>query len=370
MTGVGQPSHPPRPAPRLRDRAALALRRHLLALADAAVPPQLALFERGLGVATTQLLRAAARMRIADRLAAGPLGAAELARACGADEDALFRALRALAALGTFRLRADGRFQNNRLSRALRSDAPGTARDLVDYLGSRAHVEAWAGLDGTLGDGRSAFERVHGMSVWRWLEGHAEDERTFAAAMVHLTEFDGPAIAAGYPFGELGRVCDVAGGRGTLLAEVLRRHPGVRGVLLDAPHVVAGARAFLAERGVADRVELVGGSFFERVPEGCDGYLLKDVLHDWGDGACLSILAACRRAARPGARVLVAEMMVERLDATSPAALADVQMMVVCDQGRQRSAAEHAALLARAGFEPGRVVALRGLLGLVEGVAA
>ncbi len=369
MTKVGQTSHPLRSLPRLRDLAALALRRHLLALADAVVPPQLAIFERGLGLAATQLLGAAARLRIADQLEEGPRTAAELARACGADEGALFRALRALAALGVFRLRADGRFESNRLSRAMRSGAPGTMRDFLEYLGSRAHVEAWADLDGTLADGGSAFERVHGMSVWGWLERHPEDERTFAATMVHLTELDGPIIAAGYPFGELHRVCDVAGGRGTLLAEVLRRHPRVRGVLLDAPHVVARAPAFLAERGVADRVECVAGSFFERVPEGCDGYMLKDVLHDWSDAACLEILSTCRRAARPGARVLVAEMLLERLDATSPGALADVQMMVVCE-GRQRSAREHRALLARAGFSPGRLVALRGPLGIVEGVAA
>jgi hypothetical protein len=188
--------------------------------------------------------------------------------------------------------------------------------------------------------------------------------------MVHLTELDAPAIAAGYPFGQLSRLCDVAGGRGTLLAEVLRRHRTLRGVLLDAPHVVAQAPAFLAERGVGDRVECVAGSFFDEVPEGCDGYVLKDVLHDWSDGACLDILAACRRAARPGARLLVAEMLVAPLDATSPGALADVQMMVVCEEGRQRSAAEHRALMARTGFRPGRVVSVRGPLALVEGVAA
>src|SRR5919197_3805494 len=108
---------------------ALALRRGLLALADAAVPPQLVLFERGAGIAATELLPAAARLRVADHLAAGPRTALELARACGADEDALFRALRALAALGVFRLRADGRFENNRLSAAMRSDVEGTMRE-------------------------------------------------------------------------------------------------------------------------------------------------------------------------------------------------------------------------------------------------
>jgi O-methyltransferase domain len=367
---VARAAHPTSLArPRLRSRAALALRRRLLALADAVVPPHLVLFERGAGVAATQLLRAAARLRLADRLEAGPRTADELAAEAGVDPDALFRCLRALAALGVFALRRDGRFAANRLSRAMRSGDRGTMRDFLEYLGSRSHLDAWADLDRTLADGRSAFERVHGRSFWRWLAEHPDEERTFAATMVHLTELDAPAIAAVYPFGELGRVCDVAGGRGALLAEILRRHPRVRGVLLDAPHVVAGAPAFLADRGVASRVECVGGSFFDAVPAACDGYVLKDVLHDWSDATCLEILATCRRAARPGARILVTEMLVERLDATSPGALADVQMMVVCDEGRQRSAAEHQALLARAGFAPARVFPLDGPSAIVEGVA-
>ena len=354
----------------LAARAALALRRRLLALADAVVPPQLALFERGMGVAQTQLLRCAVRLGVAERLRGGPRSAADLARACGVSEDALFRALRALAALGVFELRADGRFANNRLSLALRAGARGSFADFVVYLGSRSNTLAWGDLERTLADGASAFERVHGESVWAWFRRHPEEERSFAAAMIHITELDAPAIAAGYPFGELRRVCDVAGGHGTLLAEVLRRHPALEGVLLDAPPVVAEAPAFLDRRGVGARVRCVGGDFFEEVPAGCDAYLLKDVLHDWDDEACLRILRACRRAARPGARVVVAELLLERLDASSPAAVSDVQMMVVCHGGRQRSAAEHRALLAAAGFRAGRVVALRAPLGLVEGIAA
>jgi hypothetical protein len=353
---------------RLANRAALALRRRLLALADAAVPPQLVLFEQGMGVARTQLLHVAARLDIADHLEAGPLTADALARETGADPDALFRALRALAAGGVFRLLRDGRFENNRASRALRAGAPGSMRSLLQYLGSGPNVNAWADAGRTIQTGKNAFERVHGMSVWDWFTRHPDEERTFADAMGSLAELDASAIATGYPFDGLGRICDVAGGRGVVLAEILRRHPQARGVLFDAPQVVAEAPALLARRGVAERVTCVGGSFFEAVPEGCDAYLLRDVLHDWDDASCLRILATCRRAAPSGARLVVAEVLAERDRAELPAALADVQMMVVCQEGRQRSAAEHQALLARAGFRPGRVVEL-GPVSLLEGIA-
>ena len=354
---------------RLAFRAALALRRRLLALADAAVPPQLVLFEQGMGLARTQLLHVAARLGIADHLEAGPLTADTLARETGADPDALFRALRALAAGGVFTLLPGGRFENNRASRALRADGPGSMRALLQYLGSAPNVAAWADAGRTVQSGKNAFERVHGMSVWDWFTRHPDEERTFADAMGSLAELDAPAIATGYPFGALDCICDVAGGRGAVLAEILRRHPQARGVLFDAPQVVAEAPALLARRGVAERVTCVGGSFFESVPEGCDAYLLRDVLHDWDDAACLRILAACRRAAPTGARLLVAEVLAERECAELHAALADVQMMVICQEGRQRSAAEHQTLLARAGFRPGRALQLAGTASLVEGIA-
>ncbi len=354
--------------PRLAVRAALALRRGLLALADAVAPPQLVLFEEAAGLARAELLHAVARLGVADLLGAGPRTARELAAAAGCHEDALFRALRALAAVGVFRLRRDGRFQNNRISEAIRSDAAASMREFLEYFGSRSNVAAWADVDRTVATGRSAFRRVHGESIWSWLSRHPHEERTFGAAMAHLTAIDARAIATGYPFGELGRVCDVGGGHGVLLAEILRRHRGLRGVLVDAPQVVAGARPFLTRQGVAERVECVAADVFQAVPPGCDAYLLKDVLHDWDDAAALRILASCRRAAAPGARLLVAEILVDRLSTASPGPLVDVQMMVVTEEGRQRSADEHRRLMDAAGFRPGRIVPLAGPTTVVEGL--
>ena len=215
---LGRASRAGRVPARLAIRAALALRRRLLSLADAAVPPQLVLFEQGMGLARTQLLQVAARLGLADLLDACPRTADALARETGADPDALFRALRALAAGGVFELRPDGLFQNNRASRALRASAPGSMRSLLEYLGSAAHVAAWADAGRTIESGKNAFERVHGMSVWDWFTQHRDEECTFADAMGKLAELDAPAIAAGYPFGNLTRICDVAGGQGALLA--------------------------------------------------------------------------------------------------------------------------------------------------------
>jgi hypothetical protein len=360
----------PASPPRALVRAALALRAALQRAADAVVPAQYAVFELGVGLARTQLLHVVARLRIADLLEEGPQDAAALAARCGASADALGRALRALASYGVFAQRGDGAFENNRLSEALRGGASGSMRDFAEYMGSGSNVRAWADVDRTIATGRNAFERVHGTTVWEWFARHPDEGRTFAEAMGRLTELDAAAIAAGYPWGRHARICDVGGSRGVLLAEILRRHPRPSGVLLDAPGVVALAPPLLAARGVAGRVEVRGGDLFEAVPEGCDAYLLKDVLHDWDDAACGRILAACRRAARPGARVLVVEILVEPGGPTMPPGpIVDVQMMTVTCEGRQRSRAELGRLLARSGFRLEEVVEPGSPFSVVAGVA-
>ncbi|HXO21678.1 MAG TPA: methyltransferase [Thermoanaerobaculia bacterium] len=358
----------PDPPPRLLARLALLLRRMFLSLADTVVPPQLALFDHISGAGFTQVIHAAARLRIPDLLAERPMTAAELAARAGVDADALHRTLRGLAASGVFSLDAAGRFRNNRLSASLCSGRPGSLRDYAVYFGSASNVLAWADFDRTLETGGEAFARVHGMSVWDWFDAHPDERETFAGAMGSLTELYAAGVAAFYPFAEVKRVCDVGGGRGTLLAEVLLRHPHLAGVLLDSEGVIATARSFLAEKGVADRVELVAGSFFAAVPPGCDAYLLKNVLHDWDDERCRTILGACRRAMRPGNRLLVVETVVEATTTRDLGPLSDLQMMVVCS-GRERGREELAHLYAETGFRLSRVISPPGPMSVVEGIA-
>lgn len=355
--------------PRWLVRAALGLRNLLRAAGDALVPPQLALHEHVAGLGHTHALRAYVRLGLPELLAAGPRTSSELAAATGANADALHRLLRALAATRLLRLDAQGRFRDTRTTRALRRDAHASFAPFAEYLGSLSNAVAWADFEATVRTGRNAFERRHGMSVWEWFEAHPDERATFAAAMAAITEVEGPVLVNLYPFGEVTRVCDVGGGRGTLLALMLERHAHLRGVLVDAPGVLAAAEPFLVARGVRDRVELVPGSFFDAVPPGADAYVLKNVLHDWDDARCGAILAHCRRAMAPGARLLVAEELVERDTVDRAGALTDLQMMTVCSEGRERGREELAALLAASGFERGRVFDHGFGPGWVEGVA-
>jgi 2-polyprenyl-3-methyl-5-hydroxy-6-metoxy-1,4-benzoquinol methylase len=336
--------------PRFVVRAVLALRRGLQRAADTLVPPALPLLERIGGLEVTASLSVVAELGIADRLAVKPQTAAELAAATGVNPDALARLLRTLVAQGCFRLGGDGRYRNNRLSNGLRSGQNGSLRDFARYFGSTSNLSAWTGLAPAVLDGKSAFERVHGVTTW---EAFARDPKLgamFAGAMSELTAFEAPFLASAYPFERHQSICDIGGGQGTLLAAILATHPTVHGCLVDGAAALEGAREHFRTSGLEGRVDLMAADFFGELPAGHDAYLMKDVLHDWDDPRAKRILENCQRAMKPGSRLLISELLLEAKEARFPGTFADLQMLVVCSEGRQRSLQEMVQLLDGAGF--------------------
>lgn len=354
--------------PRTAVRAVLAGRRALQAAADRLVPSEMAAFLLAMDFIYSRALGTFAELGLADELAKGPATAPELAAGKGLDADALHRVLRLLAVRGVVALSRDGRFALTRLGEVCREDHPRSVGPWLRYVMSDATQRAYAGLTDTVRTGEPSFPAVHGRSVWEHFAETPEEERTFAAAMRRLTEFDLPSVTGGYPWPDRGTVCDVAGGVGTLLAGILRAKPGLRGVLVDAPGVLAEADGYLRDRGVRDRVELSEGDMFSRVEARADLYTLKDVLHDWDDERCLKVLQTVRAAMPDGAKVVLVENLQEPNEPDRIATMVDVQMLTQCDGGRQRSVDELHALLREAGLRPGEVRRTGGPA-LVEGVA-
>jgi SAM-dependent methyltransferase len=167
------------------------------------------------------------------------------------------------------------------------------------------------------------------------------------------------------------RIVDLGGGHGSLLAAFLRAYPAARGVLLELPHAIEGARAYMAEQGLSHRCEFVAGDFFDSIPGAGDTYLLKAVLHDWDDERCATILRNCRRAIAPTGRlVLVERIMPARIGAYAShraIAWADLTMMVGLG-GRERTGKEFRRLLAAAGCKLGKVPATSLEFSVLEGI--
>jgi hypothetical protein len=88
----------------------------------------------------------AAKLSLADHLAAGPKSVPDLAAASQSDPATLFRLLRMLAGSGVFRERTDGKFENTPLSETLRKDARGSMRGFAVMMVDDYNVRAWTDL--------------------------------------------------------------------------------------------------------------------------------------------------------------------------------------------------------------------------------
>jgi SAM-dependent methyltransferase len=298
------------------------------------------------GYQVSHALSVAASLGLSDLLTDGPRTPAELADAAGVHEPTLRRLLRALATVGVYERQDDGRFALTELGATLRSDVPGSVAGWATLIGRPYYASAWTALGDSVRTGDNAFAHVHGTSVWDYRAVRPEEQAVFDRAMTSISAPVIDAVAGAYDFGRFGTVVDVGGGRGHQLSAILERHPSVRGVLFDQPGAVAG----VAPR---ERMSVVGGDFFAAVPEGCDAYLLKAVLHDWPDEESVAILRTCRRAIAPGGVVLLVEQLLDLAPDPVRTAFSDLNMLV-SPGGRERELAEYGSLLSAAGFSLGR----------------
>ena len=255
------------------------------------------------GYQLSQALYVAAKLGVADVLDTEPLPAEAIAETVGARPSQLRRVLRALVAAGVFRELEDGRFASNDAAATLRADAPSRMRDVVVNFGEEMY-RSFGELLHTVRTGETAFDRVYGAPLFEYYATHPETEASAAARMVARTLPVARELAASDLLRGARTLVDVGGGTGTLVAEVLRHRPELTGVLLERPGMLALARPYLADQGVADRCELVEGDFFASVPAGGDVYVLKSVLHDWDDERCVTILRTCRAAMDDAARLV------------------------------------------------------------------
>ena len=334
-----------------------------------ALPPHLQLIQMAGASWISAVVYSAAKLGIADHLAAGPKSAAELAGATQTHAPSLHRLMRTLAGLGILTENDAQRFALTPLGEALKTGAPGSARStLLAFLGP-AFWRSWEELPYSLQTGKTGFEKTWGIPVFEHLARHPEEASHFSEAMVGFHGSEPPAVAAAYDFSGIRTVVDVGGATGNMLAALLSRHANLRGVLFDRPHVVSDASALLEARGVAGRVTIEQGDFFERVPAGGDAYLLSHIIHDWNEDQCLTILGHCRNVMKPNGRLLIIETVLPTGDTPHQGKVQDMVMLVI-PGGQERTESEYSSLLKKAGFRLNKVVPTDAVVSVVEAVLA
>jgi hypothetical protein len=322
------------------------------------------------GLVVHQALCAAATLGVADLLNAGRRSAAALASALHVNEDALYRTLRCLSGLGVFQETSPRTFVNTALSECLRSDVSGSVRPVLIFRGSRYYFTPFTEFLYSLQTGIPARDKVFGQGALEYLRSSPSEERVFDEAMTAISLLWAPAIAEAYDFGHWQTLTDVGGGNGVLLAAILRAHPALRGVLADAPSVLERARRRECLTGeLAARTRFEACDFFQAIPPGFRACVMKNIIHDWDDAQARAILRNCRRAIPDDGVLLVIEYCLGDDNRPCLGKMVDLVMLTITG-GKERTDAEHAALLASAGFRLNRRIPVSAEIAILEAFPA
>ncbi len=332
------------------------------------IPPQERLMQALFAFMLTKAVSAAASLGVADALKGGRRYYTDLAADVGAHPKSLHRMMRTLSAAGIFAEPKPGEYDLTPVSDLLRSDHPGSMRDMATMITAESHWLPWGFFTETVRSGKSGPQHAFGTDVFTWFQ--REENRAqweiFNAAMTSFSSTVAAQVPDAYDFNRFRKIVDIGGGAGFLLRKILESAPEAKGVVFDLPGVGGGGDG----DAIMKRIERVSGDFFEAVPGGGDCYTLKHILHDWSDEHCRKILGNIAKAMSPGGRVLAIELVMPETPEPHPAKFMDVNMLAMTEGGCERTEREYAALLEASGLRLLGVHPTKGPLSLVEAAKA
>ena len=300
-----------------------------------------------------QLLYVAARLGISDILAKGPKSINEIAEITDSNPDAVYRILRALSGFGIYNEIPQKRFELTTRGQYLQKDFPSPVRVEAIMRMEEYNWKPWGDIFYSVKTGKSAFENVFGMNLFEYLSNNPKASKTFNEAMEAGTYKNAIAFVETYDFTPYNVIADIGGNKGDLLKQILSKHKSKRGVLFDLPSVIQKTDVSSFEPDIYERLEIIKGSFFEQIPENCDLYIFKRILHDWDDKHSIKILQNCHQSCPKGSKVLLLERVLDRQNSNfSDVAINDIHMLLQTIGGRERTQEEYFDLLSLANFEP------------------
>jgi hypothetical protein len=331
------------------------------------LPPKIVITQMIFGCVITKAIHVAAKFNIADLLAAhGPMNCSALADKSGADEESLYRLLRALASIGIFSKDQNGKFSLTPMAESLRDDSPDSVKAMAISVGN-AFYKAYSELAFSVQTGNGGFEKALGVPVFEYLTNNPEEGKIFDRMMTEIHGGETAPMVNTYDFSGFNTIVDVGGGNGEVISAVLNKNPGLKGILFDLPDVINRSRDKISARGMGDRCKIDSGNFFESVSKGGDAYIMRHILHDWSDADAITILTNCRKSMNTGGKILVVEAVIQEGNEPSPFKLLDLTMLLV--GGKERTSAQFENIFSKAGLKLNRVVPFQHDLSVVEGVA-
>jgi len=331
----------------------------------ALTPANVAVFEMAQQFWIAKSIGVACELNIAEIIGSETKSIDDIATEAAVDSNSLYRLLRALATEGVFKEEKSKLFSNTKRSASL-IPSDNSMKYMIQH---QLNTDNWAAVNElkySVTTGKSAVRKLFGEGVFEHIGKDPQKNILYNKAMINTSAIIAEAILGAYDFSGIQSLVDVGGGQGRLLASIMKKNPQMKGVLLDMPHVVEGAESLFEEQGVLNNLEITAGSFFDIMPEECDGYILKNIIHNFDDEKSIEILKKIRSAISPKGRLIIIEMIIPKFNKSSYAKLFDLQMLLGSDGSKERTEEEYMEIFNKAGFELSRTVDLVSPFSVIE----
>jgi hypothetical protein len=310
----------------------------------------------------SQMFFAACGIGIFEQLAAGPATATDLGTRLGLHPDSCRRLLAGLHGIGLLDREGDW-YRNSAMAAYLTSAAPVPLEPLTMW--GSLFYPIWGHLDDAVRERAPRWQQTFGATQEQTFANLYKEPaalRRFCALMSAYSIPQGKLLAKSFDFAPYRCILDVAGGPGGLIIEVGKRHPHIRGIVMDLPPVCAIADEAIRDAGLGGRFTSHAADLFRGpYPVGADAISLSWVLHDWSDDNCRRILRNCHDTLPAGGALLITESVLNDDGTGTPfALLMSLHMLAICEPGaRERTGGAYRRLLEETGFRMEKLIRMQ-----------
>ncbi|KAF8018245.1 hypothetical protein BT93_H3211 [Corymbia citriodora subsp. variegata] len=228
----------------------------------------------------------------------------------------------------------------------LKDEEEGSLASLLELSFHPAPQQVWLQLDNHILEGGNQFKKVHGISIFEYMDIDPAFNNTFNKAMAALTTIIMRKVLKIYQgFEGLTTLVDVAGGTGKCLNMIVSKYPSIKAINFDLPHVIESAPSYAG-------IQHVSGSMFSTIPK-ADAIMIKDTLHNWNEENCIKILKNCYDALPSKGKVIAIDLVMPEAPESSAASMYASRLdntMLMQPGGQERTEREFRALSKAAGF--------------------
>lgn len=185
--------------------------------------------------------------------------------------------------------------------------------------------------------GYALANNTENLNTFQFLSQHPERATRFAFAMASTSKASLDALSSSFAWSSLPQssnlVVDVGGSKGHVSLHLAQAYPHLNVIVQDLPEIINGAADHLSlqeeNKTSLKRIEFMAHDMFETQPvKNADVYLLRYVLHDWGDQYCIDIIRNLVPALKKGARIVIQDHILP--EPGTIGLLQEMQMRFVC----------------------------------------